>query len=331
MTDTDCEDRPTIINYDRFVGLGRGQRGKLKDKFDQMPIPPFSQMLAERVTGKSHQDAVLLVVGPRGSGKSHFALNLAWKTAQKIAAIRDKDPEQWLKYFDMERNVAVISGEHVVQTMQNIQYNAVQVLDDVGAGAWSARTFMSRENRDLNAILQVCRTQRAVLIFSVPIASLIDTNISKLAAYFCEMAESNHAKGIVTVKVFQSKPLHRSKQMIYPYLRWNGQKIVRVVSGLPPKEMVDKYMEVRTQQAQAIQDKRQTEQETPRKNNRGEVWQERVKEYGDEIIKRKKAGQTVYKIGQELGLHQYTVIKIDCINIRLSKLLRSRGTHFHDI
>lgn len=309
MTD-DYEYKPTIINYDRFTGLGRGQRGKLKEKFDQMPVPPFSQILAERVTGKSHQDAVLLVVGPRGSGKSHFALNLAWKTAQKIAAIRDKDPEQWPKYFDMERNVAVISGEHVVQTMQNIQFNAVQVLDDVGAGAWSARTFMTRENRDLNAILQVCRTQRAVLIFSVPLASLADTNISKLAAYFCEMAESNHSKGIVTVKVFQSKPLHRSKQMIYPYIRWNGQKIVRVVSGLPPKEMVDKYMQVRTQQAQAIQDKRQTEQETPRKNNRDDVWQERIKEYGKKIIELKNKGYSPYEIEKRIGLDKNAVSKI---------------------
>jgi hypothetical protein len=299
-----------MAHYDleKIIGTGRGARRQYSDKFSEIEPPRLSEILADRVCGKHNQDAILLCVGQRGSGKSHFLLNLAVETAKRIA---EKKGGSWEDYFSPEENVAVISGEQIVEKLQNLKRLQVVILDDVGADAMNARSFMSKENRDLSAILQICRTERNTLLISTPQRELADVNIGRLSAYFCEISESLHDHGLVLVKVFTQKPQFRSGKMFYPYLRWGKHKIVRFVSGMPPADIFERYDKIRDEQArQVAASQRAEKEECNSPGKREQHWQELESQYGDEVTQMHNEGISDYLIGKEIGLSKDTVARL---------------------
>jgi hypothetical protein len=311
----------TIFDYQRIIGSGRGKRGKNKDKFNEREPPRLSEILADRVTGRHMQDAILLCVGQRGSGKSHFLLNLAVETAKVIAS---RKGGTWEDYFSPENNIAVISGEEITNKLQNLKRLQVVILDDIGADVLSGRSFMSRENRDLSGVLQICRTERNVILISVPMRELTDINIGRFASYFCEIAEPLHDHGLTLVKCFSQKPQYRAGgRMLFPYIRWQGKhKIIRFISKMPPPDIVARYNIVRDEQARAVMEKQRA---TSRGDGAGEKisyherhWRELESQHGDEISRLHETGLSSCAIAKEIGLHKDTVG-------RLIKRQKARG------
>ena len=300
-----------MAHYDleKIIGTGRGARRQYSEKFSEMEPPRLSEILADRVCGKHNQDAILLCVGQRGSGKSHFLLNLAVETAKRIA---ERKGGSWEDYFSPEENVAVISGEQIVEKLQNLKRLQVVVLDDVGADALGSRTFMSKENRDLSGVLQTCRTERNVILISVPMRELTDINVGRFAAYFCEISESLHDHGLTLVKVFTQKPQYRSGKLHYPYMRWGKHKIVRFVSGMPPADIFERYDRIRDEQARQVAASQRAgkEDEGNQKLSRIEQhWQEIDQNYGDEIMSLHGDGLSPYQISKKTGLDRSTIGK----------------------
>lgn len=300
-----------MAHYDleKIIGTGRGARRQYSDKFESMEPPRLSEILADRVTGRHIKDAVLLCVGARGSGKSHFLLNLAVETAKRIA---ERKGGTWEDYFSPEDNIAVISGEQIVEKLQNLSKLQVMILDDVGADALGSRTFMSKENRDLSGVLQTCRTERNVILISVPMRELTDINVGRFAAYFCEISESLHDHGITLVKVFTQKPQYRSGKMFYPYLRWNRHKIVRFVSGMPPADIFERYDRIRDEQARQVAASQRAGKEDEGNQKLSRIdrrWQEIDENYGDEIMNLHGDGLSPYQISKKTGLDRSTIGK----------------------
>ena len=106
---------------------------------------------------------------------------------------------------------------------------------------------MTRGNKNLNHILQTCRTANAAILISVPDPKLIDIQVTErgLIQYWAEVSESLHDYGKNLVKVFRLKRLFRANKMLFMHPRYGDNKIVRYESLNPPQGIIDAYEEMR--------------------------------------------------------------------------------------
>lgn len=276
-----------------------------------MPQISLSQIFAWRITSKYNKDVVFLLTGERGSGKSYSALYLAWKTAEEIAKIKGG---KWQDYFCLE-NIAIIDPTELVTKMQNLKPYNIYLLDDAGAG-WSARSFMSKQNQLLNHILEVCRTQNAGIFISTPDLFLIDKVPRNLSSFVGEVAESHHDKGYNLLKVFRTNRLRREGKTLYEHLTFHTpqgkSKILRWVTHMPPKELVDQYNVIRDRRAvemmqQVIQPAEVDQNPSGKVSQR---WSQLVEQYGDTVADLRSQGKNASEISHSTGLSEYSVRRL---------------------
>ncbi|MFA4973271.1 MAG: hypothetical protein WC683_11705 [bacterium] len=286
--------------------LGRGGR-----PFVEHDVPPLSRMLAGRVTSQFNKDAVLLLEGPRGGGKSMALLYLAWRTAQEISTILHGTPDRWREHFDIGRNVAVIDEDRVNELMGTIGKHQVLIADDVGAGgAWSSRKFMTDENFALNKILTIMRPQNNVLLISLPEKFTVDKVVRSFSTYNASVAESLHNKGITLIKVHSHRTMFQQGKTLFPYLQYGRRKIVRFIARLPPADLIAEYEKTRNEQTGKIIAAGGKRQEKPKVSKKEQAMQEHIDQYGDQIAAFKAEGLTAYQISKKIPLYRETVQRI---------------------
>lgn len=238
-------------------------RKEIIDSVESDQFETFAEHLAKRITGKHNKDVRLLVVGEPGSGKSRTLLYLAYRLSVEVAKIKGGKPED---YFTID-NVGVITAEDIIEKMQNLKKHCIYILDDAGV-AWDSRDFASRGNKNLNHVLQTCRTANAAILISVPDPKLIDVQVTErgLIQYWAEVSESLHDWGKNLVKIFRLKRLFRSGRMLYMHPRYGDYKIVRYESLNPPEELIEEYEYLRrTCAGNAAKKYENTEKETRKK------------------------------------------------------------------
>jgi hypothetical protein len=133
---------------EKFIGTGRGP-GYEAYVEGSVFVYSLAEMFARRVAGKHNKNVIFILFGDLGGGKSMTLIKLAVSCAQWLAKIRGGKPSD---YFTM-RNVAIIDPEMLQEKMSHLEQYQILMLDDAGPG-YDARTFMSKQNRDLNYILQ---------------------------------------------------------------------------------------------------------------------------------------------------------------------------------
>lgn len=207
--------------------------GILSDEFET-----FAEHLAKRITSRHNKDVRLLVVGEPGSGKSRTLLYLAYRLSEEVAKIKGGSPDD---YFNMG-NVGVITAEDIIDKMNNLQQHCIYILDDAGV-AWDSRDFATRGNKNLNHILQTCRTANAAILISVPDPKLIDVQVTErgLIQYWAEISESLHDYGKNLVKIFRLKRLFRAGKVLYMHPRYGDNKVVRYEAKNPPEHIIEEY------------------------------------------------------------------------------------------
>lgn len=219
-----------------------GLRKEIVDNILSDEFETFAEHLAKRITSNHNKDVRLLVVGEPGSGKSRTLLFLAWRLSVEVSKIKGGDP---IDYFNMD-NVGVITAEDIIEKMNNLNRYCVYILDDAGV-AWDSRDFATRGNKNLNHILQTCRTANAAILISVPDPKLIDIQVTErgLIQYWAEVSESLHDYGKNLVKIFRLKRLFRANKMLFMHPRYGDNKIVRYESKNPPDPIIQQYEERR--------------------------------------------------------------------------------------
>ena len=234
----------------------------LSDEFET-----FAAHLAKRITSRHNKDVRLLVVGEPGSGKSRTLLYIAHRLSVEVAKLKGGNPEN---YFTID-NVGVITAEDIIEKMNNLNRYCVYILDDAGV-AWDSRDFATRGNKNLNHILQTCRTANAAILISVPDPKLIDIQVTErgLIQYWAEVSESLHDYGKNLVKIFRLKRLFRAGKMLYMHPRYGDNKIVRYEALNPPEEMIHEYEFMRRSCAKDAGAKYEDKEKTERKKKREE-------------------------------------------------------------
>jgi hypothetical protein len=250
---------------DEFDGIGRGGVYERDTITGQIKLMSLAEMLSKRVAGRHNKNVIFILFGDLGSGKSMALLKLALSCAMWLSALKGGPPS---KYFQFS-NIAIIDPEMLQEKLANlVQYN-IYILDDAGPG-YDARTFMSKGNRDLNYILQTCRTSNNIILVSAPHGAMLDVTIHRVAQYYAEVSEVRHDEGLTFLKVFRLVRVFREGKIFYVYMSKGNTVSKRYYCGLPPKSLKKKYDKVRDEQARIIAKRREERERAEReKEGRG--------------------------------------------------------------
>lgn len=228
----------------RSIGRGRDKTGgHISQKLDSL-----STLFAKTVTGEYNQDISFLIVGKKGTGKSHTQLSIGYHTACEIAECVGG---HWSDYFDMETNIAVIDPEKANEVMGIQTRYAVKIFDDIGIG-WGARNWQQKENKAKNDIFQINRVDNTVQMFSVPSQFLLDKVPRSLVSHYAETYQQYFKLGFVTIKLFEPQTLFREGKIIQPYLSVNRNKFVVYAIPKPPADLAKQYNKIRYDTTQRI-------------------------------------------------------------------------------
>jgi hypothetical protein len=141
---------------------------------DPTPINDVIGWLARRITGRATQDAIVVVYGDRGTGKSLGCGYIGERLALRLSRLYLKPPE----YFFTVDNVRSVDKfgtlEMLTPKKMREKQNQIFVLDDASI-ATNARNFQSQHNKNLNDILTTARIYRHCIILNTVASNLIDS------------------------------------------------------------------------------------------------------------------------------------------------------------
>jgi hypothetical protein len=201
-----------------------------------LPPSPFAEWAADRVTGKDRQDLTIFIQGRRGSGKSYTALYLGKRLGEAIAA---RKGGVWQDYFSLKNAATLEDTEAVLQILNNAGSHQVVMIDDA-ALAISNRSFQSQQNRNFNALLSVCRTNRWIMILTAPLKRMVDNQTRDMVDVSCTVFKSFHAGGFNVLKINTSEISVKGKEYNHR-LEFNKAKVDYWVSLKPDEELTRTY------------------------------------------------------------------------------------------
>jgi hypothetical protein len=205
---------------------------------EPLPISPFCELIADKISGTSKQDSSLLLSGRRGSGKSLSALYIALRVSEALSRKLGGTPSD---YFTLE-NCAVLDDETAIGKLLEKSIKHQIIIVDDSSVAINSRAFASSANRQFNKIFTVCRTQRWFLIFTTPIRSHIDLSIRQMVDFTGTVYKSFHAGSFNILKIHSVDVSEHSKNKEYVRrLTFDKQKIDFWVAFHPGKELSDAY------------------------------------------------------------------------------------------
>jgi len=198
-------------------------------------------LFVDTIMSRFNQDISLLLVGNKGGGKSRTGLSLCYYAGCEIA---ERNGGRWDDYFDINRNMAVISPKRASEVMSIKDKYAVKNYDDIGIG-WGARRWQKSENIEKGEVFQISRIDNQLQVFSVPNQFLLDKIPRSLVSHYAEMDQQFFDYGFTTMKLFKPTTLFREGKIIQPFLYTNRVKYVLYRIPRPPKELDDMYTKIR--------------------------------------------------------------------------------------
>jgi len=177
-----------------------------------------------------------------GSGKSYTALELARLISIYIAERLGDKPED---HFTIESHVGIMIMDEIAliyEHMDNHMRN-IYIIDDAGA-TFNARRFTSDANIAQNDRMQTMRPHSNVVIFTVPMKSLMDKVVRNLSGYMIFMKDPMFEIGMTCCDIRRIQiDLASDKEKVYrKYLQnHRGDKYKLHIFHKPPKIWTDQY------------------------------------------------------------------------------------------
>lgn len=207
------------------------------------PDIDLANLWADIVTGRDKQDVTVILVAPKGYGKSHSGVSLCYDVARAIAA---RVGGYWDDYFPYDtenkelKNCACIIQKDIVKLMGLTRPRNVYLLDDVSVGM-NSRKFASDTNILINEIFQLMRVDECVTITTTMDQSYVDKVPREIIGWFIEIVEPHHAEGYNIMKVFRNKKMFRSGKLHQVYPTLGNERYTRFVVEAPPPDLAEAY------------------------------------------------------------------------------------------
>jgi len=210
-----------------------------------VPRSKFAIYIAKRITGEDKQDAVCMVTGRRGSGKSYTCLYLGWRIALEIALLLGG---KWQDYFNSRNIVALEDSARIAELLNSSDKFQVILIDDASVAVGN-RGWASIENRNFLALLTTCRVRRWCLLINAPTRRSVDTQIKDMVDFSFYVIASFHAGGFNILKASREEISPYSGKNYTHKLSYDGSKFDYWVAFVPPKELIKDYDIVREEGA----------------------------------------------------------------------------------
>lgn len=206
--------------------------------------PTLSWMIAKRVCNPYEDaDAFISFVGRKGSSKSTSSISFAEGLSEDIAYLRGKS-ESADKFFNIGHIKSVTESGAIELLTSGIlkKENSIILLDDTGT-QWSARNFQTMINKYLNAILQIARVYKCVIICNFIASKHIDVQARGMTDFRAEMQYKNVKEGQAIFKFFY---LEQGEDKEYKkYLTWKGKRLKWWVIEKPSDKIYAEYKQMR--------------------------------------------------------------------------------------
>lgn len=205
---------------------------------DKKPLPPspFVEWAADRVCGEDRQDLVLFLQGRRGSGKSYSVLYLGKRLGEAIAR---RMGGTWTDYFSLNNCATLEDTENVLKLTNSAGKYQVVLVDDCSL-AISNRSWNSQQNRNFNALLSVCRTNRWILLLTAPLKKHVDNQTRDMCDITATVHKSFHKGGFNIIKM-TSADISTSGKEYNRRLNFGGKKVSFWVAFKPDKSLTKAY------------------------------------------------------------------------------------------
>jgi len=286
--------------------------------------PTLTWMIAKRVCNPYEDaDAFISFVGRKGSSKSTSSIAFAEGLAVDIAHLRKKNepPE---KFFNIDHIKSVTESGAIELLTSGIlkNENSIILLDDTGT-QWSARSFQTLINKYLNAILQIARVYRCVIICNFIASKHIDIQARGMTDFRAEMQYKNVKDGQAIFKFFF---LEQGEDKEYKkYLTWKGKRLKWWVIERPSEEIYAKYKQMRQENTdeyileagvkiQAKLNPKKGESGRPPKELKDYASMPIVLENINKVRELRGQGVQIGTISRDLGISRYWIDK--CLSIK---------------
>lgn len=219
-------------------------------------IDPFHQSNNERFSLSAHfchitcgpynQDVMANAAGKKGAGKSYSTIELARCCAVRTAIIIDNDENKWKDYFDVERNMAVMDMDKMIDILTANEKHQVIISDDAGT-IIGARKWHSEDNQLVNDVLVVNRTNNNIYFSSAPESNHQDKQSRNLPEHQIDFVknEAGMSCGWATAKYFEKVTDPKTSESHHQYHWWKNAQVMRIVINKPPKSLTDEYDKLR--------------------------------------------------------------------------------------
>lgn len=201
--------------------------------------PTFAEILTDRICGGHNQNAIVIVDGKTGSGKSLASLRLAFDCSLLFAEKLGGHPTD---YFNLD-HIAILTADEAIRITENIKQFGIYILDDAGSEMFNCRNFMSDQNEMMSKLLQTFRTNNNLLIMSSPDKGFIDKVGRILMHYKISMSMAFFNKGFTLGKISTVKRISTKDygSNLYPFLRMHGVVFNYCAFRLPPDSLRKAY------------------------------------------------------------------------------------------
>jgi len=176
--------------------------------------PLFAQIIKNRIV-KENRNALVLVVGATGQGKSYCAARLG-------EILDPPDPATGYEGFNIKR--VVFDTEEFLKVMKegldnkSLRRGSVLVYDEVGI-SHSNRNFQDSLNKALNFVFQGFRRENLIVFLTVPKLKFVDLQLRELMHYIIVPKKIDYAKSLLWCKgyIIRQNPMSDDNTPFYTY------------------------------------------------------------------------------------------------------------------
>lgn len=224
---------------------------------NKLPLPPskFTEMIVDQTTGESRQDFREIIDGRPGSGKSRSALYGCGRYAIEAADRHGQDPKD---YFCLANCALLQDTQGVAYMLDSLDKYQAVLIDDAGVSAGN-KTFLSESNRNINAIMQTCRTKRWYVVFTAPMSKHLDLQIRELVYCKGNVYKSCHHEGFnilqqtgVNMKFINHRWMEFNPNFVFEEIKTNLYAYFNLDYMEPFKGDVEKYDDLRDKASDSL-------------------------------------------------------------------------------
>lgn len=274
MSDLNLFDLSCALAADVY-GAGFSLPSAPEDKFS------VARLLVDRVTDPiDEQHVVLNIFSVSGKGKSTCAVTIAERCSQLLAERKGRTPDY---YFSVDH---ISDGEpkHTRRIIKKCseKENPIIIIDE-GARDSNSREGMKKENVQNVKLNAIIRHKRMIMIRCVQFESFLDKGIRIQATHELTIVRAEHHKGYneCKFKILVDKGSGTEDPWkVFPTSKDGIVKWARVRIGLPSKELLEQYRELKDKSVNDFIDSylesMDDDGKKPAKKSRAEITDERA-------------------------------------------------------